>query len=54
MQVFAFSEAEVACMSRWFKQGMPYSIEHLVDCLLGIAPAWLYALLDEPVDPEYY
>lgn len=54
LQMFALSEAEVACMSRWFKEGMPYSVEQLCKYLVGIIPRRLYEALDPPVDPELY
>lgn len=53
-QVFAAVEAEVACMSRWFKSGMQLDLKTLCRYLDGIVPKRLHDLLDKPVSPRLY
>lgn len=53
-QLFALAESEVACISRWFKEGMPYDLEQLCLYLVGIVPPRLFSILDNPVDPLKY
>ena len=53
-QIFALAEAEVASMSRWFKDGMPFDLETLCHYLEGIVPSRLHDLLAEPVNPRLY
>lgn len=53
-QIYALAEAEVASMSRWFKEGMPFDLETLCRYLEGIVPLRLHDLLAEPVNPRLY
>lgn len=53
-QIYALADAEVASMSRWFKDGMPFDLETLCKYLEGIVPRRLHDLLADPVDPILY
>lgn len=50
-QMYALAEAEVGCISHWFKTGMPYGADVMCGYLEGIIPNRLYDLLNKPVDP---
>ncbi|MCI8468887.1 MAG: TetR/AcrR family transcriptional regulator [Eggerthellaceae bacterium] len=53
-QIYALAEAEVASVSRWFKDGMPFDLKTLCDYLEGIVPQRLHDTLAEPVNPRLY
>jgi len=50
-QIECLVEAEVAAVARWFKNGMPYSIERFAQLLDDIIPRRLYNLLNDPIHP---
>jgi AcrR family transcriptional regulator len=53
-QIESLVEAEVAAISRWFKKGMPCSIEKISKLIEDIVPRRLYHILNEPINPTHF